>query len=134
MGALRTHGIDRVISKDGDVLGAILDAGCASKLLAGLITEDGRKWTRDEALSNVAFFDGLTDDTEYEQYLAALESLLAGFFPRSGSSSTASPTSSRARRKTSAEKRAARRAMTPPSDSATGPTSAPPSPSTPAPG
>lgn len=131
MGTVRANGIDKVITRDGDVLGAILDSGCAAKLLAGLLTEDGRPWTREDALANATHFDGLTEDADIEQLLSALESLLAGFFVNRGSSSTASPTSSApAARKT---RRRTRPAVTPPSDSATGPTSAPPSPSTPTP-
>ena len=133
MGVLRTTGLDRVIAKDGDLLGAILDAGCASKLLAGLLTEDGKPWDRETALATAAFFDGLTSDEDYDAYLSAVEALLAGFLVHRGTSSTPSPTSSR-RRKSSAEKRAASRAKKLTSDSAAGPTSAPPSPSTPAPG
>ena len=133
MGAVRANGLDKVINRDGDLLGAILDTGSASRLLAGLLTEDGTAWTRENALANAAYFDGLTSEEDFAQLLSALESLLAGFFAPSGTSSTPSPTSSGRRRKTSAEKRATIRATKLTSDSAAGPTSAPPSPSTPAP-
>lgn len=133
MGVVRANGLDRVIAKDGDLLGAILSAGCASTLLAGLLVESGTAWTRDAALTNATFFDGLTDEADHDQLLSALEALLAGFFVNREGSSTPSPTSSGRRRKTSAEKRAAHRARKQTSDSVAGPTSAPPSPSTPAP-
>lgn len=133
MGAVRANGLDRVIARDGDLLGAILDTGSASKLLAGLLTEDGKPWDRETALANATFFDGLTDEADHDQLLSALEALLAGFFVNREGSSTPSPTSSGRRRKTSAEKRAAHRARKQTSDSVAGPTSAPPSPSTPAP-
>jgi hypothetical protein len=128
MGTLRTHKIDVAINKDADVLAAIFSTGCASALLSGLLVEDGAAWTREKAIKNAAYFDGLTTDDDFTALCAALESLLAGFFPLTGSSSTASPTSSTppARK---ARKQRRPRVPTPTSDTASSPDSSPHSPS-----
>lgn len=128
MGVLRKHGLDRVINKDGDLLGAVMEAGCASALVAGLLTEDRKSWTRDEALKNAAFFDALPND-DNKVFWDALALLLADFFVPGGSSSTASPTSStRPPRKTAARGRKPRLPANKPPNSAemSGPESSPP--------
>jgi hypothetical protein len=132
MGVLREHGIDKVIARDGDVLGAVLKAGCASALVAGLVTEDRAPWTRESAAKHAAFFDALPNE-ENAAFWDALAILLSDFFVPRGSSKTASPTSStRPRRKTGAERKQALRPATTP-ENATAITSASslPSPSTP---
>lgn len=129
MGTLRTNGIDAVINRDGDVLGAVLDTGCATKLLAGVLVEDGNAWSREAAVTNAAFFDGLTSEEDFTALCTAVEALLVGFFsqPNAGSS-TASPTSSAPSAKA---KRGTRRprAPKPVSDTVSSPTSSPSSPS-----
>lgn len=134
MGVLRKHGLDKVIGRDGDLLGAVLEAGCASQLVAGLLTEDRRPWKRDEALKNAEFFDSLTDEASHAEFWGALSRLLPDFFPHGGSSSTASPTSSTRRgRKTEARPRKPRLPARPPESSTTsGLPSSPSSPSAPA--
>lgn len=127
MGVVRAHGLDAVIQRDGDLLAAIFTTGCASALLAGLLVEDGKPWSREDATANAARFDRLTAQEEKDQLLAALEGLLAGFFPIGARSSTASPTSSAGK-----GTRRSRRATARETAAASGSSSSPPSPSTPA--
>jgi hypothetical protein len=130
MGVTRTHALDATIARDGDLLAAIFSAGCASTLLAALLVETDNAWTREAAIKNAAFFDGLTADEDHAALLAALEGLLAGFFPPSGTSSPDSPTSStRAATGKAARKPRRRRVAMPAIDTASSPTSSPPSPS-----
>ena len=134
MGLMREHKLDRVIDRNGDLLTAVLKAGCASDLLAGLLTEDRKPWHREDAEKNAAYFDGLTEPSDAQQLLDALAFLLADFFPHRGSSSTASPTSStRPPRQTASRGRKPRRPVTTPESSTeTSPASSPPSVSAPA--
>lgn len=135
MGLFRKHGFGKVVARDGDLLGAVLEAGAAAPLLAGLLTEDRTPWSREAAVKNAAYFDGLADPADKQALLDALALLLADFFVPGGSSSTASPTSS-TRRRSQRAKGNARKSILPAttrSDSAaSGPTSSPPSPSAPA--
>jgi hypothetical protein len=133
MAVLYKHGLNPVIDRGGDLFGAILDAGCAAELVAALVTEDGKPWSRDDAIRNAALFNALPND-ENSEFWTALSQLLTDFFPLGGSSSPASPTSStRPPRQTAARGRKPRRpATTPENSTASGPTSPPTSPSAPA--
>lgn len=132
MGVVRANKLDTAINRDEDMLAAIFTAGCASALLSALLVEDGKTWSRETALANVTHFDGLTADDEKALLVAALERLLIRFFPAGGSSSKASPTSSR---EGAPRRRPRRRTVAMPAITAeSGPDSSPTSPSTPASG
>jgi hypothetical protein len=126
-GLLLTHGLYPVIESGGDVLAAIYTAGCESALIAGLIVEDGRSWSREAAAKNAQFFEGLTDAAEHAQLDDALALLLSNFTTPKGISNEASPTFSadtpKGKRKTRR-----RRAETPPSAAGSGSMSSPVSP------
>lgn len=135
MGVVRANKLDVAINRDEDLLAAIFQTGCASALLAGLLTEDRKPWSREDALKNAAHFDSLTAAEDKAALLAALEGLLAGFFHDAGRSSTPSTATSSTRppRKTQVRGRKPRPpALTQSSAAATGSPSSPPSPSAPA--
>lgn len=133
MGVVRANKLDVAINRDEDLLAAIFVAGCASALLAGLLTEDRKPWSVADAKANALYFDGLTADEDKSQLLAALEGLLAGFFLGGGRSSTHSTgmSSTRPPRKTAARGRKPRLPVQTPQASAetSGPESSPSSPS-----
>ena len=63
-------------------------------LLAGILHEDGVKWTEAGAAANAAFFADLTDPSDKASLLASLVERVAGFFLNGLASSTTSPSSS----------------------------------------
>jgi hypothetical protein len=76
------------------LLRKILKSGRASELLAGLLTEKGKKWTRREALRNAEIFAEIRDNGEQVVMRSAMVSFVFGFFRSGEASSTTSPKSS----------------------------------------
>jgi hypothetical protein len=72
----------------------ILLSGLKSKVLAGCLTEKGKRWSRDEADRNAVIFDEITDQTEQTTMTQGLVGVVLGFFPYAGRSSETSPKSS----------------------------------------
>lgn len=72
----------------------ILMSGRKSAIIAGCLTEVGKKWTRAEADRNAELFDAITDQGEQLEMTRGLAGMVAGFFQSAGRSSTSSPKSS----------------------------------------
>jgi hypothetical protein len=72
----------------------VLKSGKQFALLAGFLTEKGRKWTRDEAMRNAERFADVTDVNEKLAMHEVLVRHVYGFFPLGALSSTISPNSS----------------------------------------
>jgi hypothetical protein len=72
----------------------ILLSGRKSAIIAGCLTEVGKKWTRAEADRNCEAFDAITDPAEQLLMVSSLAGMVAGFFQSAGKSSTSSPNSS----------------------------------------
>jgi hypothetical protein len=77
-----------------ELLLTILRSGMASQLLAGLLTEKGKKWTRIEADRNAAIFAEITDNEEKVRMRTGIVEFVFGFFLSGEVSSTTSPKSS----------------------------------------
>jgi hypothetical protein len=76
------------------LLRTILKSGRASELLAGLLTEQGKRWTRREALRNAEIFAEIRDNVAQVAMRGALVSFVIGFFQFGPKSSQTSPKSS----------------------------------------
>lgn len=63
-----------------DLLTRILLSGRAPFILAGCLTETGKKWSRAEADSNAARFADITDEDEKKAMRASIVSYIIGFF------------------------------------------------------
>jgi len=63
-----------------DLLTRILLSGRAPFILAGCLTESGRKWSRAEADSNAARFAEITDGDEKTAMRASIVKFIIGFF------------------------------------------------------
>lgn len=63
-------------------------------LLAGVLHEDGVKWTEERAAANAQFFADLTAPTDKAALLSSLVEKIASFFLNGLASSTISPNSS----------------------------------------
>lgn len=77
------------------VLTRILESGRKPFLLAGLLTEVGKEWNRDEANRNAKVFGSITSDPEITLMRQGIVSYVIGFFSLGERSSTSSPKSSR---------------------------------------
>jgi hypothetical protein len=77
-----------------ELVTAVLESGRNHHLLAGLLTEPGKKWTRDEAERNAARFADITDAAEKIAMHKYLVQFIVGFFPSGEPSSMTSPNSS----------------------------------------
>ncbi|MGH9716405.1 MAG: hypothetical protein ACRD4R_06730 [Candidatus Acidiferrales bacterium] len=86
-------------AKAEELLTRVLLSGRGPHILAGCLTEDGRKWTRAEADRNAAAFAELTDDQEKLTMRECIVRIVVGFFSFGKESSATSPNSS-SRRKT----------------------------------
>jgi hypothetical protein len=75
------------------LLQKILGSGYASNVLAGVLTESEKKWSRDEAGRNAKIFDDITDVGEKTIMRSALVGLVADFFLLAEVSRTTSPKS-----------------------------------------
>jgi hypothetical protein len=77
-----------------ELVTAVLESGRNHHLLAGLLTEPGKKWTREDAERNAARFADITDATEKIAMHKYLVHFIVGFFPSGEPSSMTSPNSS----------------------------------------
>jgi hypothetical protein len=136
MALYRRHRVLERTRKGEDLVGILLDSNAIAGFLAGVLAEDDKPWTFADAKANEALFERLQDtaaDPETRTaFYDALTLVLDDFFANGGSSWTASPTSpanenARKARKPRGQRRP--RVMTPTNDTASGPASSPPSPS-----
>jgi hypothetical protein len=85
---------DSISKPANDYLTRIFLTGRKGFILAGLLTEVGKTWTRAEADRNAARFDQITDLDEIQTMAAILSELVITFFQRAGTSSPSFPKSS----------------------------------------
>jgi hypothetical protein len=85
---------DSISKPANDYLTRIFLTGRKGFILAGLLTEVGKTWTRAEADRNAARFDQITDLEEIQTMAAILSELVITFFQRAGTSSPSFPRSS----------------------------------------
>lgn len=85
--------------KAEELLTQILLSGRTSYILAGCLTEAGKKWDRAEADRNAGVFAEITDQTEKTAMREAIVRFVIGFFQLGEPSSTSSPKSSNRRAK-----------------------------------
>jgi hypothetical protein len=69
-------------------------SGRKAQILAGVLTEVGKRWSRAEADRNAARFEELTDAEDIQTMTAALVRTVIDFFASVGKSSASSPKSS----------------------------------------
>lgn len=72
----------------------ILLTGQKSFVLAGCLTEKGKKWSRAEAEKNAAIFDDISDPDEVMSMTNSLATIVISFFQSAGTSSLTFPKSS----------------------------------------
>jgi hypothetical protein len=77
-----------------NLLATILGSGYASKVLAGVLTEQGKKWRREDAERNAEIFADITANDEKVAMRTMLVRFVLGFFLLGEASSTTSPKSS----------------------------------------
>ncbi len=103
MGNLRLAGAIDVIALMGsaptekraeELLTRILLSGRAPQILAGCLTEVGKRWTRAEADRNAELFAEITDPETKQRMRTAIVGFVLGFFESGEGSSTTSPRSS----------------------------------------
>lgn len=103
MGQLRLAGAIDVVALMGsqpsekkaeELLTRILLSGRAPAILAGCLTEVGRKWTRKEADRNAEIFAEIIDPAEKHRMRTSIVGFVLGFFESGEGSSTTSPKSS----------------------------------------
>jgi hypothetical protein len=80
--------------KSEDLLTRILLSGRTPFILAGALTEVGKKWIREEANRNAAIFAEITDPKEKLVMRQSIIGFVLGFFTSGGPSKTTSPESS----------------------------------------
>ena len=85
--------------KAEDLLTRILLSGRKHFILAGCLTETGKKWTREEADRNAAIFADLTDVSEKRAVQSSIVEFVMGFFSSGEPSSKTSQKSSNRRAK-----------------------------------
>lgn len=76
------------------LLKTILRSGLTSQLLAGLLTEKGKKWIRREADRNAEIFAEITDNEEKIRMRQTVVGFVLGFFQLGEALSKTSPKSS----------------------------------------
>ncbi len=103
MGQLRLAGAIDVVAlmktetaqeKASELLTRILVSGRAPQILAGCMTEVGKKWKRADAERNAEIFGDITDPTDKERMRSSILAFVLGFFPSGEDSSRTSPNSS----------------------------------------
>jgi hypothetical protein len=77
-----------------DLLATMLGSGMVHHILAGVLTERGKKWRRDEAERNAEIFSDITDTDEKVAMRKCIVDFVIGFFRSGEVSSTTSPKSS----------------------------------------
>jgi len=80
--------------KAEELLTRVLLSGRAQHILAGCLTEDGKKWTRAEADRNAATFAEISDAGEKAAMRDAIVRIVVGFFSFGKESSETSRSSS----------------------------------------
>ena len=91
------------------LLTAIMLAGETSNVLAGILTEEGKKWNRAVAFENAVMFGEVTDPQEKLAMRAGVRDVVIGFFLPGAPSSGTSQKSSSPSEKVHPIKSAARR-------------------------
>ncbi len=76
------------------LLTQILISGRAAQVLAGCLTEKGKRWTFEEAQRNAQIFAAVTDAAQKERMRTALIEFVLGFFLFATASVATSPRSS----------------------------------------
>ena len=76
------------------MLNAIKETGRKQLILAGCLTEVGKKWNREQALRNAEIFDEITDETEQARMNVLIIRLVIAFFGLGKTSRANSPRSS----------------------------------------
>jgi hypothetical protein len=77
-----------------DLLTRILLSGRSQQILAGCLTEQGKKWNREEADRNAAIFGAITDQEEKQKMRSAIVAFVILFFQFGETSSEISQKSS----------------------------------------
>lgn len=94
-------------TKAEELLTRILLSGRGPNILAGCLTEEGKKWSREEADRNAAIFSEITDEKEKLAMRGAVVRIVVGFFsfgkPSSETSRKSSSRSEKGRATRSAE-------------------------------
>lgn len=80
--------------KAEELLTRIMVSGKTSEILAGCLTESGKKWTRESADKNAKIFAEITDADEKLAMRRSVTMFVAGFFSFGDRSSANSPKSS----------------------------------------
>ena len=111
-GAIETltdaDGIERPQAKRAELLlTQIMLSGETFHVLAGALTEVGKKWSREEAERNAARFAEITDSEEKLRIRAGIVNFVIGFFAPGAKSSTISQKSSSRAKKVRPTKSAA---------------------------
>jgi hypothetical protein len=91
------------------LLSAIMLAGETCHVLAGCLTEEGKKWNRADALANAVMFGEVTDPDEKLAMRHGIVQFVIGFFQPGEPSSGTSPKSSSQSARVPPTKSAARR-------------------------
>lgn len=76
------------------LLQTLLKSGLTNFVLAGLLTEENKKWTKKEADANALKFADITDKDEQARMRTAIVGFVLGFFQRGQQSSKISQKSS----------------------------------------
>jgi hypothetical protein len=77
-----------------ELLVTIMGSGMANHIVAGILTEVGQKWRRDEAERNAEIFADITDTAEKVAMRTQIVNFVIAFFLLGEESSTTSPKSS----------------------------------------
>lgn len=77
-----------------ELLTTIIGSGMASHIVAGILTERGKKWKRDDAESNAEIFADITATSEKVAMRQCVVDFVIHFFLLGEASSTTSPKSS----------------------------------------
>lgn len=85
---------DELVKLRSEFVARILESGQKSFLLAGMLTEVGKKWSRVDADKNAALFDAITDRAEKEIMSESFVVWSMAFFLSAAKSSMTSPSSS----------------------------------------
>ena len=103
MGQLRLAGVIDVLAtmrdadveaKSSELLTRILVSGRAPEILAGLLTEPGKKWNQKRADELAELFGDATDREDKDLMRKSIVAFVLGFFLSGDRSSTTSPNSS----------------------------------------
>lgn len=70
------------------------ESGTLFKMIAGMVVEDGVKWSRETAEENATFFENLTEPEDKEALHEAMAGVILSFFVNAGGFLQTSPKSS----------------------------------------